>query len=103
MSDIATIIAAADTTVGPLSEASADYNNHWGEMRAYTHGLIYNDFKVIETVNLNRILSIMGTAPVYPSSGSFTDMQTYHDALAGEVKAIFKASYGFTDGDMANW
>ena len=103
MSDIATIIAAADTTVGPLSEASADYNNHWGEMRAYTHGLIYNDFKVIATVNLNRILSIMGTAPVYPSSGSFTDMQTYHDALAGEVKAIFKASYGFTDGDMANW
>ena len=103
MSDIATIIAAADTTVGPLSEASADYNNHWGEMRAYTHGLIYNDFKVIETVNLNRILSIMGTAPVYPASGSFTDMQTYHDALAGEVKAIFKASYGFTDGDMANW
>ena len=36
-----------------------------GEMRAYAHGLMYNDFKVISDDNLNRILGVMGTAPVY--------------------------------------
>ena len=72
-------------------------------MRAYAHGLIYNDFKVISDDNLNRILGVMGTAPVYPENGDFTAMQDYHDALVGEVRAIFKASYGFSDANVANW
>ena len=64
---------------------------------------MYNDFKVIPEVNLNRILGVMGTAPVYPENGDFSAMQEYHDALVGEVRAIFKASYGFSDANVANW
>jgi len=101
--DIATIITAGDTTAAPMSDATADYENHWGEMRGYTQGLMYNDFKVIPEVNLNRILGVMGTAPVYPENGDFSAMQEYHDALVGEVRAIFKASYGFSDANVANW
>ena len=101
--DIAAIISAGDTTAVPMSDATADYENHWGEMRGYTHGLMYNDFKVIPDDNLNRILGVMGTAPVYPENGDFSAMQAYHDALVGEVRAIFKASYGFSDANVANW
>ena len=101
--DIAGLIAAADTSIAPGSDATADYENHWGEMRGYANGLLYNDFKVITDVNLNRILAVMGTAPVYPSNGSFDDMQVYHTALVGEVRAIFKASYGFSEANVAGW
>jgi len=104
--DIAAIIAAGDANVTPGSDATGDYENHWGEMRGYANGLMYNDFKVIEDVNLNRIYTLMGTAPVYPD-GDFDELQAYHDAMvhptSGEVRAILKASYGFDDEHMANW
>jgi hypothetical protein len=45
----------------------------------------------------------MGTAPVYPSNGNFDAMQAYHTSLVGEVRAIFKASYGFSDANVAGW
>ena len=59
----------ADSTAGPLSDLSADYNNHWAEMRAYALGLQYNDFKVISDADLEAVLTAMGTAPVYPADG----------------------------------
>ena len=101
--DIAGLITAADTSIAPGSDATADYENHWGEMRGYANGLLYNDFKAITDANLLRILSVMGTAPVYPSNGDFSAMQAYHDSLVGEVRAIFKASYGFSDANVAGW
>ena len=101
--DIAGLIGAGDATVAPGSDATADYENHWGEMRGYANGLLYNDFKLISDANLNRILQVMGTAPVYPSDGNFDAMQAYHDSLVGEVRAIFKASYGFSDANVAGW
>ena len=101
--DIAALIAAGDTTIVPGSEATADYENHWGEMRGYANGLLYNDFKVITDANLDRILAVMGTAPVYPSNGNFDAMLAYHNQLIGEVRAIFKASYGFSDANVAGW
>ena len=101
--DIAAIIASGDTTAVPGSDATADYENHWGEMRGYANGLLYNDFKVISDANLNRIYAVMGTAPVYPSNGNFDDMQAYHDSLVGEVRAIFQASYGFSAANVAGW
>ena len=101
--DIAGLITAADTSIAPGSDATADYENHWGEMRGYANGLLYNDFKVITDANLERILTVMGTAPVYPSNGDFSAMQSYHDSLVGEVRAIFKASYGFSDANVAGW
>jgi len=101
--DIAALIAAADTSISAGSVATADYENHWGEMRGYANGLLYNDFKVITDANLDRILQVMGTAPVYPSNGNFDDMQAYHTSLVGEVRAIFKASYGFSDANVAGW
>ena len=103
VADIAGLISAGDATVAPGSDATADYENHWGEMRGYANGLLYNDFKLISDANLNRILQVMGTAPVYPSDGNFDAMQAYHDSLVGEVRAIFKASYGFSDANLAGW
>ena len=100
--DIEALIAAG-SAVSPTDAAAADYENHWGEMRGYANGLLYNDFKVIEDANLNRILAVMGTAPVYATDGDFTAMQAYHTALTGEVRAIFKQTYSFSDGNMANW
>ena len=101
--DIATLIESGDTTIAPGSDATADYENHWGEMRGYANGLLYNDFKVITDANLDRILAVMGTAPVYPSNGNFDAMLAYHNQLIGEVRAIFKASYGFSDANVAGW
>ena len=101
--DIAALIAAGDTTIAAGSDATADYENHWGEMRGYANGLLYNDFKVITDANLDRILAVMGTAPVYPSNGNFDAMLAYHNQLIGEVRAIFKASYGFSDANVAGW
>ena len=106
MNDVAADMAAlypADSTAGPLSDLSADLKYHWGEMRGYANGLLYNDFKVITDANLDRILTVMGTAPVYPSNGNFDAMQAYHTSLVGEVRAIFKASYGFSDANVAGW
>ena len=106
VNDVAADMAAlypADSTAGPLSDLSSDLNNHWGEMRGYANGLLYNDFKVISDANLNRIYAVMGTAPVYPSNGNFDDMQAYHDSLVGEVRAIFQASYGFSAANVAGW
>ena len=106
VNDVADDIKAlidADAAVGPTDAAAADYENHWGEMRGYANGLLYNDFKKISDTNLNRILAVMGTAPVYATDGDFSAMEDYHTALTGEVRAIFKASYGFSDGNMANW
>ena len=101
--DIAALIESGDTTIAPGSDATADYENHWGEMRGYANGLLYNDFKVITDANLDRILAVMGTAPVYPSNGNFDAMLAYHNQLIGEVRAIFKASYGFSDANVAGW
>ena len=101
--DIASLIEAGDTTIAPGSDATADYENHWGEMRGYANGLIYNDSKIITDANLDRILAVMGTAPVYPSNGNFDDMLAYHNQLIGEVRAIFKVSYGFSDANVAGW
>ena len=101
--DMDAIIAAGDATVTPASSATADYENHWGEMRGYANGLLYNDFKKIATDNLNRLYVVMGTAPVYPKDGSFAAMQAYRGQLAGEAKAILKASYGFSDANMNSW
>ena len=101
--DIDAIIAAGDATVTPASSATADYENHWGEMRGYANGLLYNDFKKIATDNLNRLYVVMGTVPVYPTGGSFAAMQTYQGQLKGEAKANLKASYGFSDANMDSW
>ena len=38
--DIAGLITAADTSIAPGSDATADYENHWGEMRGYANGLL---------------------------------------------------------------
>ena len=101
--DIDAIIAAGDATVTPASSTTADYENHWGVMRGYANGLLYNDFKKIATDNLNRLYVVMGTVPVYPTGGSFAAMQTYQGQLKGEAKAILKASYGFSDANMDSW
>lgn len=100
--DIAALIQAGDANITAGSDATGDYENHWAEMRGYANGLLYNDFKVIDDVNLNRVYTVMGTAPVYPD-GDFDELQTYHDALVGEVREIFQVSYGFDDEHMTNW
>ena len=92
----------ADSTAGPLSDLSADYNNHWAEMRAYALGLQYNDFKVISDADLEAVLTAMGTAPVYTADG-YGAYYGYHGGLVGTAKSLLQAAYGFDDEHMANW
>lgn len=105
INDVAADMAAlypADATAGPLSESSADLNNHWGEMRGYANGLLYNDFKLISDADLNTVLTTMGTVPVYPEAGEFA-FYTYHGNLLATAKSILQQAYGFSDEHMANW
>ena len=105
VNDVAADMAAlypADSTAGPLSDMSSDLNNHWGEMRGYANGLLYNDFKLISDNDLNTVLTTMGTSPVYPEDGEFA-FYTYHGMLLTTVKSLLQAAYGFSDEHMANW
>ena len=105
VNDVAADMAAlypADSNAGPLSDLSADLNNHWGEMRGYANGLLYNDFKVISDSSLNTILTTMGTSPVYPEDGE-TVFYNYHEMLVTTVKSLLQNAYGFSDEHMANW
>tara|TARA_Y100001960_G_C14773825_1_gene881737 strand:- start:2895 stop:4220 length:1326 start_codon:yes stop_codon:yes gene_type:complete len=103
LDDMDAIIADGDATVTPGSATTGDYENHWGEMRGYANGLLYNDFKKISDANLNRLLVVMGTAPVYPNGTDFSDMLAYHASLKAEAKGILKVSYNFSDANMNNW
>ena len=95
----ALIDAGGGQTAG--SAQTADYENHWGEMRGYAHGLLYNSLSKVPASSITRILTLMGTAPVY---GTVAELQAYHDVLKGaEMNAIMKQSFGFTDADVANY
>ena len=103
ISDIAGFISAGDTTITAGSDATANYEKHWAEMRGYANGLLYNTEKLISDDNLNRIFTVMGTHPLYPENGSFDNMQAYHDQLKNEVRQIFAQSYGFSQANVAGW
>tara|TARA_Y100000748_G_scaffold147627_1_gene123526 strand:+ start:301 stop:1608 length:1308 start_codon:yes stop_codon:yes gene_type:complete len=103
IADIAGFIAAGDTTIAAGSDATADYEKHWAEMRGYANGLLYNTEKLISDDYLNRIFTVMGTYPLYPENGSFDNMQAYHDQLKNEVRQIFAQSYGFSQANVAGW
>ncbi len=106
MSDLEALITAADTSLAwdnlPAEGSGYKYNIHWAEMRAYAHGLIYNDFKLISDADIATVLGYMGTAPAYNDGADFSAMQTLHDNLA-LAKPILQAAYGFSDAHMANW
>ena len=100
MNDLAALITAADTSLAwnnlPSEGDGYKYNIHWAEMRAYCHGLIYNDFKVISDADIASVLDHMGTAPAYNDGADFSPMQTLHDNLA-VAKNILKSAYSFDD------
>jgi len=106
MNDLEALISAGDSNLAwdnlPESGDGYKYNIHWAEMRAYAHGLIYNDFKLISDADIARVLGYMGTAPAYNDGSDFSAMQTLHDNLA-LAKPILQAAYGFSDAHMANW
>ena len=106
MSDLEALISAGDSNLAwdnlPESGDGYKYNIHWAEMRAYAHGLIYNDFKLISDDDIATVLGYMGTAPAYNDGSDFSAMQTLHDNLA-LAKPILQAAYGFSDAHMANW
>ncbi len=106
MSDLAALIAAADSTLSPYNLPTEGdgykYNIHWAEMRAYAHGLIYNDFKLISDNDISTVFNYMGTAPAYNDGADFSAMQTLHDNLA-LAKDVLKAAYDFDDEHMNNW
>ena len=91
----------ADSTAGPSSELSADLNNHWGEMRGYANGLLYNDFKKISGADLEQVLFLMGTAPVYPVAG-YGAFYGYHGGLI-TARNTLRDAYGFDDEHTSNW
>lgn len=106
MSDLEALISAGDSNLAwdnlPESGDGYKYNIHWAEMRAYAHGLIYNDFKLISDADIATVLGYMGTAPAYNVGSDFSAMQTLHDNLA-LAKPILQAAYVFSDAHMANW
>lgn len=106
MNDLEALISAGDSNLAwdnlPESGDGYKYNIHWAEMRAYAHGLIYNDFKLISDADIATVLGYMGTAPAYNDGSDFSAMQTLHDNLA-LAKPILQAAYGFSDAHMANW
>ena len=107
INDVAADMAAlypADSTAGPLSELSADLNNHWGEMRGYAHGLLYNelDTRTMSYDQVVALLAVMGTAPVYPVAGEIP-FYVYHGNLLTTAKNMLQEAYGFSDEHMANW
>ena len=106
MADLEALIAAGDANLAwdnlPESGDGYKYNIHWAEMRAYAHGLIYNDFKLISDADIATVFGYMGTAPAYNDGSDFSAMQTLHDNLA-LAKPILQAAYGFSDAHMANW
>ena len=106
MSDLEALISAGDSNLAwdnlPESGDGYKYNIHWAEMRAYAHGLIYNDFKLISDADIATVLGYMGTAPAYNDGSDFSAMQTLHDNLA-LAKPILQAAYGFSDAHMSNW
>ena len=106
LSDLEALISAGDSNLAwdnlPESGDGYKYNIHWAEMRAYAHGLIYNDFKLISDADIATVLGYMGTAPAYNDGSDFSAMQTLHDNLA-LAKPILQAAYGFSDAHMANW
>ena len=102
--EIKALIDAGDATLKPATSATANYEKYWGEMRGYAHGLLYNSLSKVPSANITRILTLMGTAPIYPDGTNFDEMQAYHDILKGaEMTAIMKQSFGFTDADVANY
>ena len=106
MSDLEALIAAGDANLAwdnlPESGDGYKYNIHWAEMRAYAHGLIYNDFKLISDADIATVFGYMGTAPAYNDGSDFSAMQTLHDNLA-LAKPILQTAYSFSDAHMANW
>ena len=106
MADLEALIAVGDANLAwdnlPESGDGYKYNIHWAEMRAYAHGLIYNDFKLISDADIATVFGYMGTAPAYNDGSDFSAMQTLHDNLA-LAKPILQAAYGFSDAHMANW
>ena len=106
MSDLEALIAAGDANLAwdnlPESGDGYKYNIHWAEMRAYAHGLIYNDFKLISDADIATVFGYMGTAPAYNDGSDFSAMQTLHDNLA-LAKLILQTAYSFSDAHMANW
>ena len=106
MSDLEALISAGDSNLAwdnlPESGDGYKYNIHWAEMRAYAHGLIYNDFKLISDADIATVLGYMGTAPAYNDGSDFSAMQSLYDNLA-LAKPILQAAYGFSDAHMANW
>ena len=108
INDVAADMAAlypADSTAGPDSPLATDLNNHWGEMRGYGHGLLYNelDTRTLSHDQAVALLNAMGTSPVYPSAGE-TAFYTYHGVnLLTTAKTILQDAYGFSDEHMVNW
>ena len=106
MSDLAALITAADSSLAynnlPAEGDGYKYLVHWAEMRAYAHGLIYNDFKAISDDNIATVFGYMGNAPAFNTGADFSAMQTLHDNLA-LAKDVLKAAYSFDDEHMANW
>ena len=97
-----TDLYSLDSTAGPLSEFSVDYNRHWSDMRGYTIALQYNDFKQISDSNLLIIVETMGDTPIHPSDGTIM-FSNYQSALVETVKSIFQSTYGFSNVNMEGW
>ena len=87
--------------VGTNTTQAADLNRDWSAMRGYLLALRYNVNKEISTADLNTILGLTGSTPVYAENGS-TEYSNYVSNLF-EVRTLLQTTYGFSETEVLGW
>ena len=99
--DMDTLIVS-DSTAGPLSNVSANYNKNWSSLRGLIISLQFNDFKNISDLDLLNVVQQVGENPIYPNDGT-TLFRNYQTGINDMIKNIFQTTYNFSDYCLQNW
>ena len=99
--DMDTLIVS-DSTAGPLSNVSVNYNKNWSSLRGLLISLQFNDFKNISDSDLLNVVQQVGENPVYPNDGTML-FRNYQTEINDIIKNIFQTTYDFSDYCIQNW
>tara|TARA_A100001388_G_scaffold277502_1_gene269029 strand:+ start:2630 stop:3949 length:1320 start_codon:yes stop_codon:yes gene_type:complete len=99
--DMDTLIVS-DSTAGPLSNFSVNYNKNWSSLRGLIISLQFNDFKNISDLDLLNLVQQVGENPVYPNDGTML-FRNYQTEINDMIKNIFQTTYDFSDYCIQNW
>ena len=91
--DMDTLIVS-DSTAGPLSNFSVNYNKNWSSLRGLIISLQFNDSKNISDVDLLNIVQQVGENPVCANDGTVV-FRNYQTEINDIIKRIFQTTYNF--------